>query len=499
MLVLAVAATAYFFELGRAGFDDAEAYSAFIASRRTLPEVLDASLKLDPGKGGGLYVFALHWYCGVFGTGEAALRAFSAVFALVCVILVYALTANLFGVETALLATILWAFNPIALIVARWARMYSMFIALTLGSLLAMRKVQQHPNALRIAMFGALGAAMLYTHLGAALILAAEAALLARDWMRGRAILPGCIGIAIALMLFAPIAPSALGQVHASALGHRFDWIGSALPLPLAIKIAVALIAVLLGLALVFGPPISFDHAEGDPLDDSEPMRWCAMWSLLPLLALASGSLTFHPMFEIRYIAPVVAGLAMLAAAVLNLIGRRIRNLTTAAIASTFLIVAMLFQIFHPPFDLWRRIARAVEADGPPTQAVFFEAGYVMGIRQAAGLAPDALTEVLPNGYLRIPVDYYLRAANPRRAINPFRIAAARDAIAQAARRDGGAWLVSHMSENDLAAELPSSAAFDCERVIYDPSVSVSLYHIVGRVRASSSNIAPDQPPPLTR
>ena len=123
-------------------------------------------------------------------TGEAALRAFSAAFGLAAVMLVYALADDLFGAETALIAAILWAFNPLALIVARWARMYSMFIALTLGSLLAMRKVEQRPNTPRVATLAVLGAAMLYTHLGAALMLAAEAALLVRDRWRGRRLRP---------------------------------------------------------------------------------------------------------------------------------------------------------------------------------------------------------------------------------------------------------------------------------------------------------------------
>ena len=194
-----------------------------------------------------------------------------------------------------------------------------------------------------------------------------------------------------------------------------------------------------------------FDHADANPLDDSEPMRWCAIWSILPLLALMVGSLVLHPMFEIRYIAPVAAGFAILVAAALNFAGTRIRNLATVAIASAFLIVAILFHMYHQPFELWRRIARAVGAVNSPSQTVFFEAGYVMGITQAAGLDPDSLIEVLPNGYLRIPFDYYFGGPNPRRAINPFRPALARETIAQSARRDGGAWLVSHLNDEDLA------------------------------------------------
>jgi hypothetical protein len=478
-MVLAVAATMYFFQLGRAGFDDAEAYSAYIASRPTLRGVFDASLKLDPGKGGGLYVLALHWYCAVFGTGEVALRAFSAAFALASVMLVYALAGELFGAETALIAAALWAFNPMASIVARWARMYSMFIALTLGGLLAMRKLQRCATVIRIATFGILGAAMLYTHLGGALILGAEVALLARDRWRGRPIFAASLGIAISLILFAPIAPVSLGQVQASALGHRFDWIGSARQTPLVIKIAISSVVAGIGLMLLLGPAMPFDHADANPRDRSEPMRWCAIWSTLPLLALAIGSLALHPMFQIRYIAPVTTGFAILAATALNHAETHLRNLATVAIVSGFLIFTFLFHLYHPPFELWRHIARDVALSEPTSQEVFFESGYVMGIRQAAGLDPDSLIEVLPNGYLRIPFDCYFDGQNPRRAINPFRPALARDAIAQSAHRHGGAWLVSHLSDTDLGMELPSRDAFARERVVYDESVSVSLYHIV--------------------
>ncbi len=476
-MLTVLAATIYFFQLGRAGFDDAEAYSAYIASRPSIRAVFDASINLDPGKGGGLYVFALHWYCALFGTGEAALRAFSAAFAVANVILVFALASELFTAETALIAATLWTFNPMALIVARWARMYSMFIALTLGSLLALRKLQQHPTAARVATVGVLGAAMLYTHLGGALMLGAEAALLARDRWRGRAIWTGCVGIAIALILFAPIAPVSFAQVHSSAMGHRFDWIGGAHQTALAIKVAGLLIAGAIGLMLLFGPKLPFDRA--NPRDASEPMRWCAIWSILPVLALMAGSLALHPMFELRYIAPVTAGFAILAAAALNLAWIRVRNLAAVSLASSFLIVAILFHLYHPRFELWRQLARAVEKVHSPSQTVFFEAGYVMSIRQAEGLDADSLMEVLPAGYLRIPFDYYFEGPNPRVAINPFRPTQSREGIEESAHSNGGAWLVSHLSDADLALELPSRDGFHCERVVHDASVSVSLYHIV--------------------
>ena len=156
----------------------------------------------------------------------------------------------------------------------------------------------------------------------------------------------------------------------------------------------------------------------------------------------ADGFAAFASNFEIRYIAPVAAGFTILGAAGLGFAPKRIRNLASVAIASAMVSVAVLFHLYHQPFDLWRRIARAVDT---PSQTIFFEAGYVMSVKQAAGLDPDSLVEVLPDGYLRIPFDYYFGRLNPRRKINPFRPELARETIAQSARRDGGAWLVSHL------------------------------------------------------
>ena len=236
---------------------------------------------------------------------------------------------------------------------------------------------------------------------------------------------------------------------------------------------------------MVFGPRLPFDHADANPLDDSEPMRWCAIWSTLPPMALLIGALVLHPMFEIRYIAPVLAGFAILIAAALKFAGSRIRNLATVAAASTFLILAILYQTYHRPFALWRQIAHTVAGADAPAQTVFFEAGYVMSLEQGAGIDPDSLIEAFPDGYLRIPFDYYFRGPNPRHAVNPFRPAPARAAIAQAARRDGGAWLLSHMKDDDLARELPPPNDFVARRVIHDESVSVSLYRITPRRAAT--------------
>ena len=352
----------YFFQLGRAGFDDAEAYSAYIASRPNPAR----GLRCEPQPRSRQRRRALRLRAALVlrhfrhRRGGTA-RVLGGIRASPSVMLVFALAAELFGAETALIAAALWAFNPMALIVARWARMYSMFIALTLGSLLAMRKVQQRPNALRVATFGVVrrgdalhasgrradarrrgGAARARSMARAARLRRMPGHRDRADPLRAdsadRARADTCLGVGTSFRLDRECAPDAARHQDRRIVGRRGD-----------------------RTKLVFGPAMPFDHAGANPRDDSEPMRWCAIWSILPLLALMVGSLVLHPMFQIRYIAPVTAGFAILAAAALNFAGARIRNLAAVAIASAFLIVAILFQLYHRPFELWRRIARAVE------------------------------------------------------------------------------------------------------------------------------------------
>ncbi|MGH7949327.1 MAG: glycosyltransferase family 39 protein, partial [Candidatus Binataceae bacterium] len=318
LILLAASGTIYFWNLGRASLDDAEAYSAYIAGRPTLSAVIDANLRFDPGKP-GLYPLMLHYYCRAFGTSKVALRAFSAAFALASVVLVFALAARLFDDATALAASAIWAFNPVILVLERWARMYSMFIALAVASLLALRLVQEKPTVLRTVTFGLLGAAMLYTHLGAVCILGAEAALLVRDYWCGRSVFAPSLGLLITLILFAPVAPLSFDQIYSSMTGERFAWIGPAIELPLAIKAVVGLAAVSAALVLVFGPPRAFDRPDAPVGANPEPLRWSAIWVVLPVIVLFAGSILVRPMFKLRYLAPMVAGIPILVAASLNL------------------------------------------------------------------------------------------------------------------------------------------------------------------------------------
>ena len=92
-----------------------------------------SALTFDPGKP-LLYHLLLHLLCRWLRlAGEAALRILSVVFGVASVWLVWALGNELFGFTVGLWAATLWAFNPLAVVFARWARMYSMLVATRIG------------------------------------------------------------------------------------------------------------------------------------------------------------------------------------------------------------------------------------------------------------------------------------------------------------------------------------------------------------------------------
>src|SRR5260370_37813902 len=206
--VLLTAAVLYSFHIGREPLGASEAYSALAAAQPSVLMVAQTALRLDPGKP-VLYHLLLHWFCGWFGSSETSLRALSMLFALSSVALINALSLELCGPDVVLAAALVWALNPLAVLFAQWARMYSMFIAVTLAHLLAMARLRRRPSPAAVAIAGLLGAVMLYTHLGGLLIIAAETAMVVRDyWFRAKS--NTWPALAIALALFVPFVPIAV-------------------------------------------------------------------------------------------------------------------------------------------------------------------------------------------------------------------------------------------------------------------------------------------------
>ncbi len=182
LAVLGLAAGAYAYSMDRSLVAN-ETYSALAAFQPSIGLVAQNALRFDPGKP-VLYHILLHWFCGIFGHSEASIRAMSMFFGVATLALLFALGQDLFGFGIGIVAALLWAFNPEALVTARLGRMYSLFTALALAHVWAISRLlhKQTPGASALA--GLAGGAMLYTHLDGVLIIAADCVVVVREFRR---------------------------------------------------------------------------------------------------------------------------------------------------------------------------------------------------------------------------------------------------------------------------------------------------------------------------
>jgi len=440
--IFALSAILYSLGLGADSLGASEAYSAMAAAKPNVASIVQIPLDHDPGKQ-ILYYTLLHFWSRVFGTSEGALRSLSVLFALVGLFLVFALGREMFDDGTGVAAAAIWAFNPVAMVFSHRARMYSMFIAIALGHLLALWRTRERPTAARAGTCGVLGATLLYTHMGGIIIVGTEAGLLMRDWLRGRRNPMAWLGLAGAIVLFLPWLPIARSQSQALVNGHWLDWIGPPQDYSIAIRAVVAAGAGAIALWILL--------ARAREEDADEPLRWCAAWSLLPTIAFAAGSIVIRPMFHIRYVVPAAAVVAIAVAGVLGRIDARLRNLAAAAVAAALII---LYPFDRPIVQPWRKIAEMVAGAGA-SEPVFFESGYV-----SSGAAARMPNPGFPFGYYSIPFDYYFHGSNPRITVPGFDPSSARNAIENGVAHAGGGWLISWKGENEAGEELPDRGQF---------------------------------------
>ncbi len=437
-LLLAAAAAAYCYRLGSAPLAASEAYSALAAAQPTVAQVARSTLRYDPGKP-ILYQLLLHWFCRWAGHSEAGVRALSVLCAVASLYLVFALGREWFGDEAGMAAALLWGLNPLAVVLARWARMYSLLVAVALGHLLAMAKRRRGAGGGTLAAAALLGAAMLYVHLGALLILGADVIVMVREVRRSgnSSTWPA---IALAGLLFVPFLPIGIGQLRALLFGHWMDWLGVGKGSPLQ----MALAASGAGAALLW-------LAMGSGGDDArrERLQQGLIYALVPMLVLGTGSVLIRPMFEVRYVSPSCAVMAVVAAGLLERAGARLRNLSAVGVGAFW--AALLPLCYAIPHDPWPAIAARIAADAHPGEPIFFEAGFFSPDDISAGAADGAFAQ----GFFRVPFDYYFHLDNPRAAVPAGCPALARKLIEARLAGGGGAWLVSARKWSDAVAELP--------------------------------------------
>ena len=147
-----------------------------------------------------LYYALMKAWAGLAGTGEAALRAPSAVFGIICVPPSYTIMRRLTGTVPALMTALLVAISPFEVMAGQDARMYTLLQLLTLGATLLLI-LPDRPWWWRPLYIGAT-VAMVYTHYLGFLVIGAHGVWIA--WRDRRRLGEWMIDVGVAGILFIP-------------------------------------------------------------------------------------------------------------------------------------------------------------------------------------------------------------------------------------------------------------------------------------------------------
>jgi hypothetical protein len=184
---------------------------------------------------------------------------------------------------------------------------------------------------------------------------------------------------------------------------------------------------------------------------------------------LFAASVLFRPLFSLRYVAPSAAVSCVMIAAIVGLANGRVRNLVSVGLCAFLVMFTPL--TYAAEKQPWRQIANEVSRSSE-SETVFFETGFFSSDK----LISEAESGGFPEGFFRVPFDYYYGRKNPRVAIPGAEPAHSRAVIAKAALRDGGAWLISGKGREAALAELPTGEPF---LIDYDRDFSrVLLFHV---------------------
>jgi mannosyltransferase len=183
------------------GYGIDEAISVGIASHGLAD--IPATLRLDSSP--PFYYLLLHEWMAVFGSGEAATRTLSLVFALAAIPVGWWAGRSLFGVRGGWLAAAGAAGCPFLTRYAQETRMYSLVVLLSLVACAAFALAFLHGRRIHLVTLAVALTLLLYTHDWALFLLAGMAVVWLGLWRRGE--VPGRDGPVVAAVVLAAFAP----------------------------------------------------------------------------------------------------------------------------------------------------------------------------------------------------------------------------------------------------------------------------------------------------
>lgn len=374
-----------FSQLGRESLWTDEVLSVELA-RRPWPALIPATREDGHPP---LYAASLRVWIQAFGEGEASVRSLSALLGVLTLPAFFALGARLLPVRGALLATLLLACSPYHVYYSQEARNYALLVLLTVASYAALLTWDERPRPGRAAVYVIATVLLLYTHVFAFFVWAAQMLWVAgrmrgREDRLARTVPFLVIGVLLLPWIAGPWAATLLRQTSAGTTHLRLVRPTLGALFTSALQFAGSPVA-----AVVLAPAAGLEvyraligHVGGDGTETSTgaltPRSRTALlvlWTTVPQLVPFLISQVAVPIYITRATIVSLPPLYLLAAALLCRLGWRARAALTGIVVVASLGAQFLyFQV--PAKEQWREVASTVDARARPGDLAVFDAPY---------------------------------------------------------------------------------------------------------------------------
>jgi mannosyltransferase len=346
----------------------------------------------------GPVYFLLAWgSIALFGSGEAAVRALSALAGIAAIPPLAALGRDLFGRRVGLIAAGLLAISPAAIAQSQNARPYALLLLATLGSYWALLRVLRDGRPRDGVLFAIATLLLVYTHYYALFVLIAQGVVIARR--RPWRVAPGAwrrAGAVLSLGL-APLLPvAAWGALRGLRLVN--DWLPRPEPWwPLWTIRGILLVpgplpagVLLAGLALLLAgfawrrwrtPTPRPDDATGRALPRAEALLLAGLWAICPIACPLLLSWVVRPLYLDRYTIAAVPALLLLLAVALDAADRLIPPVVATALLAVSIAPGLGAYYARPVNEQWREVAALIAAEGRAGETIILAPAERGGLR----------------------------------------------------------------------------------------------------------------------
>ncbi len=412
LLIVALAAggALRFYNLGALEMSPDEGASWAAASATTVSEVIARQTRLNPGEL-PIHDLMLHRWISIFGSSMAAMRAMSAAFGVVSILLVYLVACELFAPaseeESALtsddvrmiagLGALVFAVNLVTIKYSREARMYPLMLAAILAQVAMFIRALRVGGFVNYAAVAVLTVIAIASNFAALLVPATEGLWLLNVVARARW-RPGHRNARRGWTLAAALAaaglilvPKLLSSLHAASTGSVGGWrTPPALYAPFALfnKATGSFAFPILAALAIWGAVRGWRRGARDAVG------FALLWMWAPPVIMVAASYTIAPVFVERYALPCfVPFFILVALGIFELPGDLVR--------SGALVLAVAFSVGH-----------IVLYDRKPHDAQYHEAIAAA----SSALKPGEAMTIVP-AYAIDVIRYYAPAEEMDRAV----------------------------------------------------------------------------------